>query len=57
VGERKSVFVKGDAKGDLAAVVAVLLVFSMLGLGVGRAEALEMAVGDIVENGPGSRHR
>ena len=50
VGERKSVFVKGDADGDLAAVIAVLLVFSVFGLGVGLAEALEMAVGDIVEN-------
>jgi len=50
VGERKSVFVKGDADGDLTAVVAVLLVFSVFGLGVGLAEALEMAVGDIVEN-------
>ncbi len=50
VGERKSVFVKSDAVGDLAAVIAVLLVFSVLGLRVGSAEAFEMAVGDIVEN-------
>jgi len=50
VGERKSVFVKGDAHGDLTAVVAVLLVFSVFGLGAGGAEALEMAVGDVVEN-------
>ena len=49
-GERETVFVKGDTNGDLAAVVTVLLVFSVLGLWVGSAEALEMAVGDIVEN-------
>jgi hypothetical protein len=55
VGEWESVFVKGDANGDLAAVVAVLLVFSVLGLGVGSAEALEMAVGDIVENDAAAR--
>ena len=46
MGEWESVFVNGD----LAAVVAVLLVFSVLGLRVGSAEAFEMAVGDIVEN-------
>jgi hypothetical protein len=50
VGERTSVFVKGDANGDLATVITVLLAFSVLGLGVGGAEALEMAVGDVVEN-------
>lgn len=50
VGERETMFVKGNADGHLAAVVAVLLVFSVLGLGVGVAEALEMAVGDIIEN-------
>jgi len=50
VGERKSVFVKGDAHVNLATVVALLLVFSVFGLGVGRAETLEMADGDIVEN-------
>ena len=44
------VLVKGYAKSDLPAVGAVLLVFSVLGLGVGSPDALEMAVGDILEN-------
>ena len=50
VGERETVFVKGDADGDLTAVVAVLLVFSVFGFWVGGAESLEMAIGDVVEN-------
>ena len=33
-----------------AGLPGCVLVFSVLGLGVGIAEALEMAVGDIVEN-------
>lgn len=45
--ERETVFVKGDAHGDLTAVVAVLLVFSVFGFWVGGAETLEMAVGEV----------
>ncbi len=50
MGEWESVCVKGNANSDLTAVIAMLLVVSVLGLGVGSAESLEKAVGDVVEN-------
>jgi protein involved in polysaccharide export with SLBB domain len=50
VAQRQAAFVEGHADGNLAAVVALLFVSAVAGLGVLRAEALEVGVGDVVED-------
>ena len=50
VGEGKAVFIEGHADGHLPAIVALLFVFSMFGLGVFGAYAFKMSVGDVVED-------
>jgi hypothetical protein len=50
VSEGQAFFVEGDAHCHLRAIVALLLVFAVVGLGVVAAKPLEVRVGDVVEN-------
>ena len=50
VREGEAIFIESHANGDLAAVVSLLFVLAVLRFGIGGAEALEVGVGDIVED-------
>ena len=50
VSEGEAVLIKGHADGDLAAVITLLFVFAVFGLWVGFGKALEVGVGDVVED-------
>ena len=50
MGQRQSALVESHVDGDLAAVVAILFVFAVTGLGILLAKAFEVGLGDVVED-------